>query len=77
MMQLDTITLYGIALDVYYTYSVTKDAYGTGDSPTSVEITLEEISLDNNTTDLQDILSDDVKAEIERKLVKLILDRKA
>ena len=76
-MQLDTITLYGIALDVYYTYSVTKDAYGTGDSPTSVEITLEEISLDNNTTDLQDILSDDVKAEIERKLVKLILDRKA
>ena len=57
-MQLDTITLYGIALDVYYTYSVTKDAYGTGDSPTSVEITLQEVSLDSNATDLQELLSD-------------------
>ena len=75
-MQLDTITLYGIALNVYYDFSVTKDLYGTGDSPTSVEVTVLDVSLDNNATDLQDILSDEVKAEIERKLVKLILERK-
>jgi hypothetical protein len=55
-MKLATVELNGMKFDAYYEVDVTKDPYGTGDSPTQIDISIGEISLPNNATNLIEIM---------------------
>lgn len=67
-MALTQVTVEGIDFDVYYTAEVTKDPYGTGDSPTSISIDIHEIELAGSAIDLTTVLSSWVYDLIEDKV---------
>ena len=72
-MRLDTVDINGVKLDVYYTATIHKDPFATGDSPTEVEILIDSVTWTNDVVDLQEIISDEVLDEIERKLITIVL----
>jgi hypothetical protein len=51
--------LEGIPVDIYYSYSMIKDAYGTGDSPTQYDITIHEVELRDSTTNIYPLVEND------------------
>jgi hypothetical protein len=57
-MGLETIQVCGIDLDVYYDCTITRDPYGTGDSPTEYEVDIQAVEIAGDTQDIQDILAD-------------------
>ena len=64
-----TIEIKGILLDIYYDCIITKDSYGTGDSPKSYEIEIHEIELTDNTVNIKELLSDEYIDKIENKII--------
>ena len=65
-----TMEIKGITVDVYYDCIVTKDSYGTGDSPKSYEIEIFEIELDNSTVNIKDLLDDEYINKIESEIIR-------
>ena len=72
-MKLATIHLNGITLDAYYEITITKDPFGTGDSPTEYDVNLIEISTPSDAQNLIELFHDywleiaqDQIVEIER-----------
>jgi hypothetical protein len=57
-MGLQTIQVCGVDLDVYYDCTITRDPYGTGDSPTEYEVDIQAVEVAGDTQDIQDILAD-------------------
>lgn len=57
-MGLQTIQVCGVDLDVYYDCTITRDPYGTGDSPTEYEVDIQAIEVAGDTQDIQEILAD-------------------
>ena len=57
-MKLTTVTINEIKFDAYYEVDITRDIYGTGDSPTSVDVSILELSLPSDSTNLIHIISD-------------------
>jgi len=67
-MSIETITINGIDLDVYYTCEKCRDAYGTGDSPTLYDIDIQSIELAGDTTNISSILASSVIEDIENEI---------
>jgi hypothetical protein len=65
----EQLEMYGLRLDVDYTYECVKDALGTGDSPTEHYVDVKSIEL--NGKDISQLLSDDVLDEIDNKLLRI------
>lgn len=61
-----------IVLTVDYSYEVCKDAYGTGDSPTSIEITDFTVELEGHCLD--GLMNDETLAYIEQKILEDVTD---
>lgn len=57
-MKLATIYLNGIRLDAYYQITITKDPFGTGDSPTEYDVDLLEISIPSDAQNLIELIHD-------------------
>ncbi len=70
MMELLEIEVYGINFYCYYDVEIQTDPYGTGDSPTHYDITLNEISVDGSTTDLSEVLGQSVIDTIYDKILE-------
>lgn len=60
MENLETIEVYGVEFDVYYTYHTYADPFGTGDSPTEHEIDITSIEDVTGTQNLQELLGEAV-----------------
>lgn len=69
-MAVYTIDLHGIELDVYADVTFEKDPYGTGDSPESVSVDINEVELAGSAVNILDLLSDNVVEHIGRLVVK-------
>lgn len=65
----EQLEIYGLRLDVDYTYEFVKDVFGTGDSPTEHNVYVQSIEL--NGKDISQLLSDSVLDEINDKLLRL------
>ena len=65
----EQLEMYGLRLDVDYTYESVKDARGTGDSPTAHNVYVKSIELHGK--DISMLLKDDVLDEIDDKLLRL------
>jgi hypothetical protein len=70
-MGLQTLTICGVDLDVYYDCTITNDPFGTGDSPTEYEIDINAIEIAGDTQDIQDILADRCIDQIIDKLIEI------
>ena len=71
-MTLETIKLYGITLDVYFSHTVEKDPYGTGDSPTLHYVELRAVETPTDTVNLIPILCDSVIEKIENEIMDIV-----
>lgn len=69
-MELLEIEVYGINFYCYYEVEVQTDPYGTGDSPTHYDITLNEVSIDGSTTDLSEVLHQSVIDKIYDEILE-------
>ena len=58
IMKLATVTINDIEFDAYYEVDITRDMYGTGDSPTSIDVNILELSLLRDATNLIDIIDE-------------------
>lgn len=72
-MKLATVHINGIKLDAYYYITITKDAFGTGDSPTEYDVDLIELNTPTDTQNLIELIHEywlekarDQIVEIER-----------
>lgn len=70
-MELEIITVLDIDFYVYYSVEIQKDPYGTGDSPTSYDIDINEVSLPGDVTNLIECLSSYVIDTIYDKLLEI------
>jgi len=70
-MSVQTITINGIDLDVYYTCEKCRDAYGTGDSPTLYDIDIRSVELTGDTTNIWSILSSSIIEDIENEIFSI------
>ena len=57
-MEMITIDLDGVNLDVVYSCTKTRDAYGTGDSPTFYEIDIQQATPTDSATDIWPLIED-------------------
>lgn len=70
-MGLETIQVCGIDLDVYYDCTITRDPYGTGDSPTEYEVDIQSIEVTGDTQNIQEILADRCIEYIIDKIIQI------
>ena len=70
-MAIETLTINGIDLDVYYTSEKCRDAYGTGDSPTLYDIDIISIELTGDPTNISPILAESVSDEIYQQILNI------
>ena len=70
-MSVESLEIYGINLDVYYDYSVERDPYGTGDSPTAYIVEINSIEIGNDTQNVIDIMPNSVLEKIEEKILEI------
>ena len=70
-MNLQTLTIRDIKLDVYYNLDITPDAYCTGDSPADWELEIIEVSAQDSVVNLIDLLSDALMIEIESGIIEI------
>ena len=70
-MSLEQVEVLGVLFDVYYNCQIENDPYGTGDSPTSYDITIVSIETAGDTQDLQEVLANYVIEQIIEKLIKV------
>ena len=70
-MELQTLTICGVDLDIYYDCTITTDPFGTGDSPTEYEIDINAIEVAGDTQNIQDILADRCIDQIIDKLIEI------
>lgn len=64
MEHLETIEVYGVKFDVYYTFHTYTDPFGTGDSPTEHEIDITSIEDVEGTQNLQELLGSAIVEKI-------------
>ena len=57
-MEMITIDLDGVKLDVVYSCTKTRDAYCTGDSPTFYEIDIQQATPTDSATDIWPLIED-------------------
>lgn len=70
-MELRTIKIRGIELDVFYEYESERDPLGTGDSPTAHYIDVTAVETHTDVIDIMILLSDDVLDEIHQEIIKI------
>lgn len=70
-MELRTVTIKGVELDVFYEYSSERDPYGTGDSPTAHYVDIRAVETTSDAIDIVDLLSAEVLNEIEQELINI------
>lgn len=70
-MELRTITVKGVELDVFYEYSSERDPLGTGDSPTAHYVEIRAVETTSDAIDIVDLLSNDVLNEIEQEIINI------
>lgn len=70
-MELRTIKIRGIELDVFYEFSSERDPLGTGDSPTAHYVEVRSVETNTDVIDIVDLLSADVLDEIEQELIRI------
>ena len=66
---LDT-SINGVEITAFYTIQIEKDPYGTYDSPVSYEVDILHIETRDSTTNIMDILAQDVLDEIENEIIE-------
>ena len=70
-MSLEQVEVLGVKFDVYYECETEHDPYGTGDSPTSYDITIISIESGTDTQDLQEVLANYIIEQITEELIKV------
>ena len=65
------IKLDDVALTVYYTYEVEHDPYGTGDSPTSYDVTIARVEVSDSDADIYCLLSNEAFNDIEQQIIEV------
>lgn len=70
-MSVQTITINGIDLDVYYSHESEKDPFGTGDSPTLHYVDIQAVELASEPTDISSILAESVLDDIEQQIIDI------
>lgn len=66
--------LIGVDLLVYYTYHVEHDPYGTGDSPTSYDVSIARVEVAGSDADIYCILSNEALGDIEERIIEVEQD---
>ena len=66
----NTFRILGIEFDVAYECEVHIDPYGTGDSPTLYEISIESIKLSDSEFNIDELLSEHVTEELMQKIIR-------
>lgn len=70
-MKLYTVKLNGIKFDAYYSIDITVDPYATGDrNYRHYDVTIEELSLTNDTQDLSSVINDTWISDAIEQIVK-------
>lgn len=72
-MKLETVKFDNVNFDIYYEATVERDPYGTGDSPSSVELDIKSIEVGVDTQNLMPFLSDYTTESIEQLIVNIEL----
>lgn len=70
-MSLESLTINGVNMDVYYDCHIERDPLGTGDSPTEYNIDLNEIEIGADTQNVLDILPAFIIDQIIDKLIQI------
>jgi len=68
------IKLDDVDLTVYYTYDVEQDPYGTGDSPTSYDVTIARVEVAASDADIYCLLSNEALHDIEQQIIEVEQD---
>lgn len=68
------IKIEDVNLVVYYTYEVEQDPYGTGDSPTSIDVTIIRVEVAGSDEDIYCILNYETLHDIEQKIIEVEQD---
>jgi hypothetical protein len=68
---LETFEVFGIELDVIYECEVEVDPYGTGDSPTTYEVTIHSVETTDSTINIEELLSKRVMDALEDEIIAL------
>jgi len=55
-MKVSIVTLAGIELEAHYEVDITTDPYGTGDSPSNIDVSIFQLSLPRDSVNLIDIV---------------------
>lgn len=72
--QIMDIKLDDVDLTVYYTYEVEQDPYGTGDSPTSYDVSIARVEVAGTDADIYCLLSNEALHDIEQQIIEVEQD---
>jgi hypothetical protein len=69
-MEMITIDLDGVELDVVYSCTKTQDGYGTGDSPTFYEIDIQQATPTDSATDIWPLIEDKYSSAVWNAIIQ-------
>lgn len=73
-MSVESVEVYGVQFDIYFSVYVEHDPLGVGDSPTEYEITIESAEVGGDTQDVYELLCSSTQAKILEAVTEKYLE---